>query len=68
MKWGKMDVYRFRQELGMNQKEFAEFVGTRQATVSAWETGTAIPNPMAQKLLTLLKEKRERDKEKEGAK
>ena len=63
-----MDVYRFRKRLGMNQKEFADFVGTRQATVSAWETGTAVPNPMAQKLLTLLvKEEERKKKEEEGA-
>lgn len=54
-----MDVYRFREAMGMNQKDFAEFLGVRQATISEWETGTKKPSPMACKLMTLLKEKRD---------
>lgn len=57
MEWNKLEVYRLREKLGMSQKEFADFVGVRQATVSEWETGTKKPSPMAQRLLTLLKER-----------
>lgn len=56
-----MDVYKLRERLGMNQEEFAAFVGTRQATISDWETGTKRPSPMAQRLLTLLVEKLDRE-------
>jgi DNA-binding transcriptional regulator YiaG len=59
MEWNKMDVMVFRRELGMNQRQFAEFIGTRVATISEWESGTKKPSPMACKLMTLLKEKRE---------
>jgi DNA-binding transcriptional regulator YiaG len=57
MEWTSTDIYNLRIELGMSQKEFAEFVRVRQATVSEWETGAKKPSPMAQHLLTLLKER-----------
>ena len=56
-----MDVYLLRQRLGMNQQQFAEHIGTRQATISDWETGTKAPSPMARRLLDLLMEKTDRD-------
>lgn len=63
-----MDVYRFRQAVGMNQSEFAEWIGVRQATVSEWETGTKKPSPLACRLLTLLEEiHRKEAEEKEKA-
>lgn len=31
------DVRAFRQELGMSQVEFADFVGVAQGTVASWE-------------------------------
>lgn len=57
-----MDVMLFRQALDMNQRQFAEFVGVRVATVSEWESGTKKPSRMACKLMTLLKEKREEER------
>lgn len=57
MEWGKMEVYQLRKRLGMNQQEFADYIGTRQATVSHWETGTTKPTRMARRLLTILSER-----------
>lgn len=63
MQWGKMEIYQLRKKLGMTQTDFATFVGTRQATISDWESGTKDPSPMARRLLTLLAEKIERDEQ-----
>jgi DNA-binding transcriptional regulator YiaG len=61
MEWKKMDVMQFRISLGMNQKQFAEWLGVRQATISEWESGTKSPSPMACRLMDLLKERHEAD-------
>lgn len=37
------EVTAIRKSLGMNQTEFAAFIGTNQSTVSRWESGVASP-------------------------
>ena len=56
MQWGKREIFQFRKRLEMSQHEFAEFLRTRQSTISDWESGVRIPSPMAQRLLSVLKE------------
>ncbi len=47
-----------RGYLGDTQAEFAARLGTRQQTVSEWETGSSRPRRMARRLLHLLAEER----------
>jgi len=56
--WDGDHVRRLRGYLGDTQSEFAERLGTRQQTVSEWETGTSRPRRMARRLLHLLAEER----------
>lgn len=45
-----------RRRLGLSQAEFAERVGTRQQTISEWETGASRPRRMSQRLLRMVAE------------
>jgi DNA-binding XRE family transcriptional regulator len=49
--WTPGQIKRVRTELGLSQKDFAERMGVRQATVSDWETGKQTPSRMARRLL-----------------
>ena len=37
-----------RKSAGLNQKEFAEAIGSTAVTINRWESGKTIPNFMAQ--------------------
>ena len=56
--WDAARVRRLRGHLGATQSEFAERLGTRQQTVSEWETGASRPRAMARRLLHLVAEER----------
>lgn len=56
--WNGDHVRRLRGYLGDTQSEFAERLGTRQQTVSEWETGASRPRRMSRRLLHLLAEER----------
>lgn len=56
--WQAADVHRLREYLGETQTEFAYRLGTRQQTVSEWETGASKPRRMARRLLHLVAEER----------
>jgi transcriptional regulator with XRE-family HTH domain len=56
--WDAVRVRRLRGYLGETQRQFADRLGTRQQTVSEWETGASRPRRMAQRLLHLLAEER----------
>jgi len=43
------------KELGMTQKQIAEYIGVHENTISAWARGTVEIPPMAIKLFELLK-------------
>ncbi len=43
------------KELGMTQKELAEYIGVHENTMSGWSRGIVDIPPMALKLLELLK-------------
>ena len=54
--WDADRVRRLRGHLGETQREFAARLGTRQQTVSEWETGSRSPRTMARRLLHLVAE------------
>ena len=45
-----------RQHLGLTQKEFSERLGTRQQTISEWETGMYQPRGASATLLSMVAE------------
>lgn len=51
------EVKQLRKQMGLNQKEFAEFFHVNQATVSAWEHGTRQLTPKTSFFLRLVFEK-----------
>jgi DNA-binding transcriptional regulator YiaG len=56
--WNAARVRRLRGYVGDTQREFAERLGTRQQTVSEWETGASSPRAMARRLLHMVAEER----------
>lgn len=54
--WDAEGVRRLREQLGVTQAELADRIGTRQQTVSEWETGHAAPRRMSQRLLQMVAE------------
>ena len=43
MDWTPKRIRILRQKMGLSQREFAEHINVRQATVSDWETGKHPP-------------------------
>ena len=54
--WTPEAVQRLRARMGLSQAELAERVGTRQQTISEWETGARTPRRMSRRLLRLVAE------------
>ncbi|MDO9445941.1 MAG: helix-turn-helix domain-containing protein [Dehalococcoidia bacterium] len=54
--WGAEGVRRLRTHLGETQAGLADRLGTRQQTVSEWETGASTPRRMSRRLLHLVAE------------
>lgn len=54
--WDAGGVRRLRRFLGASQAELAERLGTRQQTVSEWETGASRPRRMSRRLLHFVAE------------
>jgi DNA-binding transcriptional regulator YiaG len=50
-RWDAGKVKALRRHLGMTQDELAQELGTRQQTISEWETGTYRPRGMSERLL-----------------
>ncbi len=46
-----------RQHLGLTQDELAEQMGTRQQTISEWETGMYAPRGVSERMLGLVAER-----------
>ena len=46
-----------RRHLGLTQQELADELGTRQQTISEWETGLYRPRGTSARLLTLVAER-----------
>ena len=54
--WDASQVCALRQHLGLSQRGLAEELGTRQQTISEWETGLYQPRGTSVRLLTLVAE------------
>lgn len=54
--WTPDAVQRLRAGLGLSQAQLAARVGTRQQTISEWETGARTPRRMSRRLLRLVAE------------
>ncbi len=55
--WNQDSVRSLRRHLGLTQREMAEELGTRQQTISEWETGMYRPRGVSATLLTIIAEK-----------
>jgi len=54
--WDGQSVQALRRHLGMTQSQFSDTLGTRQQTVSEWETGMYRPRGASAKLLSIIAE------------
>lgn len=55
--WDQQRIRALRQHLGLTQQQLADELGTRQQTISEWETGVYRPRGTSSTLLTILSEK-----------
>lgn len=56
-KWDKKRIQALRRHLGLTQQEMAQQLGTRQQTISEWETGMYQPRGASATLLSVVAEK-----------
>ena len=54
--WDAGKVKALRQHLGLTQDEMARQMGTRQQTISEWETGMYVPRGLSERLLGMVAE------------
>ncbi len=54
--WDAPRVQALRRHLGLTQQEFSDRLGTRQQTISEWETGRYLPRGTSARLLSLVAE------------
>ncbi len=57
LEWKAASVRALRRHLGLTQGRMAEELGTRQQTVSEWETGLYRPRGTSVRLLTIVAER-----------
>ena len=55
--WDKQRIKALRQHLELTQTELGEELGTRQQTISEWETGMYKPRGLSVTLLTIVSER-----------
>jgi DNA-binding transcriptional regulator YiaG len=55
-RWDGDSVQALRRHLGLTQQQMSERLGTRQQTVSEWETGMYRPRGASAKLLSIIAE------------
>lgn len=55
--WDASSVKALRRHLGLTQQELAQEMGTRQQTISEWETGLYKPRGLSERLLSLVAER-----------
>ena len=56
-RWDAGGVKALRKHLGLSQEELAQELGTRQQTISEWETGVYRPRGMSERLLEIVAER-----------
>ena len=54
--WDAESVRALRKHMGLTQQQMSEELGTRQQTISEWETGMYCPRGGTNRLLTLVAE------------
>jgi DNA-binding transcriptional regulator YiaG len=54
--WDSARIQALRRHLGLTQRELSEKLGTRQQTISEWETGIYRPRGTSATLLTYIAE------------
>jgi len=54
--WNSQRIQDLRRHLGLTQRELAERLGTRQQTISEWETGMYQPRGASATLLSIVAE------------
>ncbi len=55
--WDSGRVRALREHIGLTQQEMADQLGTRQQTISEWETGMYQPRGTSSTLLTMVAER-----------
>jgi len=55
--WNKERIQSLRRHLGLTQREMAKQLGTRQQTISEWETGMYQPRGASATLLSMIAER-----------
>lgn len=55
--WNADTIKALRQHMGLTQKEMSEKLGTRQQTISEWETGMYKPRGATRTLLNIVAER-----------
>ena len=55
--WDSKRIYALRKLMAMTQQELAEELGTRQQTISEWETGMYKPRGASATLITIIAER-----------
>jgi DNA-binding transcriptional regulator YiaG len=65
--WDSESIRALRGFLGMTQQQMSEELGTRQQTISEWETGMYRPRGGMHRLLTLVAERVGFEYQAEGA-
>jgi DNA-binding transcriptional regulator YiaG len=54
--WDADGVRALRRHLGLTQEELAQQMGTRQQTISEWETGMYAPRGVSERMLGMVAE------------
>lgn len=54
--WDREHIQALRHHLGLTQREMADRLGTRQQTISEWETGMYEPRGTSTTLLSIIAE------------
>ncbi len=55
--WNSEHIQALRHHLGLTQRQLAETLGTRQQTISEWETGMYKPRGASATLLSIIAER-----------
>ena len=55
--WDNKRIQALRRHLGLTQRELADKLGTRQQTISEWETGMYKPRGASATLLSIVAER-----------
>jgi len=55
--WDSQRIQALRRHLGLTQRELADELGTRQQTISEWETGMYRPRGASATLLSIIAER-----------